>query len=163
MWYVIWTSTGSERRAKELIENRCKRCFYPTRKINKKVRDEWKTEIKPLLPGYIFADTDDVEALAAFLWNSENFNKILDTDRKYYDLYGDDKDMIEKLYQDGGMFDTSKGYIEGDRIIVTAGPLVGMEASITKIDRHKRIAYITLDLFNQKLNTSVGLEIIQKQ
>lgn len=34
----------------------------------------------------------------------------------------------------------SEGIIEGDRVIVTRGPLRDLEASIIKIDRHKRLA-----------------------
>ena len=36
----------------------------------------------------------------------------------------------------------SEGYISGDKITVTRGPLMGFEGDIRKIDRHKRRAYI---------------------
>lgn len=161
MWYVVWTSTGSERKAKEALENKTNRCFYPTRVINHKYKGEWITEEKPLFPGYIFVDTDDIKQLAKDLWTTEGFTKILDTDKKYYDLYDKDEEFIENLYSDGGLFDVSKGILEGDHIKVTAGPLVGMEGCITKINRHKRIAFIELNMFGQSIKTSVGLEIVE--
>jgi transcriptional antiterminator NusG len=56
----------------------------------------------------------------------------------------------------------SKGIIEGDHIIVESGPLKGYEGFIKKIDRHKRIAFIDVELFNTVTTVKVGLEIVSK-
>ena len=56
----------------------------------------------------------------------------------------------------------SQGYIEGDKINIISGPLVGYEGMIKKIDRHKRVAYIEVKLFDQITMVQVGLEIIGK-
>ena len=57
----------------------------------------------------------------------------------------------------------STGVIEGDRVIVTDGPLVGREALISKIDRHKRLAYLDMRMFGRTKTIKVGLEIVRKQ
>ncbi|RJV84975.1 transcription antiterminator, partial [Erysipelotrichaceae bacterium AF19-24AC] len=56
----------------------------------------------------------------------------------------------------------STGFIQGDQIFITEGPLQGKEGLIIKIDRHKRIAYLQLSMFNKETTTKVGLEIISK-
>ena len=56
----------------------------------------------------------------------------------------------------------SQGYIVGDKVNIISGPLVGYEGKIKKIDRHKRIAYIEVSLFDQVVVVQVGLEIISK-
>lgn len=56
----------------------------------------------------------------------------------------------------------STGFIQGDKIFVTEGPLQGKEGLIIKIDRHKRIAYLQLSMFNKETIAKVGLEIISK-
>ena len=56
----------------------------------------------------------------------------------------------------------STGVIEGDRVIVTDGPLVGREALISKIDRHKRLAYLDMRMFGRIKTIKVGLEIVRK-
>ena len=40
--------------------------------------------------------------------------------------------------------------------------LQGMEGAIRKIDRHKRIAVLSLDMFGRTVDMKVGLEIIEK-
>ena len=56
----------------------------------------------------------------------------------------------------------SVGVMEGDRIIVKEGPLVGMEGKIKKIDRHKRMAILEVELVNRVSEMKVGLEIVEK-
>jgi len=163
MWYVIWTSTGSENRAKESIEGMVSRCYVPRKAINIKRDGEWKIAEKALFPGYLFVDTDDVEELSIKLHTIEGFSQLLTTDKKIFPLYGNDANFAEKLYNRKGLFDMSEGYIEGDTVRVTAGPLYGLEGLIKKIDRHKRLAYLEYTMFGQTMSTSVGLEITEKR
>ena len=60
-------------------------------------------------------------------------------------------------------FNMSEGIIENDRVVVTKGPLKGNEGLIRKIDRHKRRAYLEVGLFGRKIETQVGLEIVEKR
>ncbi|HFL3113473.1 TPA: KOW motif-containing protein, partial [Clostridioides difficile] len=56
----------------------------------------------------------------------------------------------------------STGFIQGEQIFIIEGPLQGKEGQIIRIDRHKRIAYLQLSMFNKETTTKVGLEIISK-
>ena len=51
---------------------------------------------------------------------------------------------------------------KNDKIIINEGSLVGLEGLITKIDRHKRIAYVDVELLGKLTKVQVGLEIISK-
>ena len=57
----------------------------------------------------------------------------------------------------------SEGYLKGDKIIVIDGPLKGMESSISRIDRHKRLAWLSMEIMGQHREIAVGLEIIRKE
>ena len=57
----------------------------------------------------------------------------------------------------------SEGIIEGDEIRVLKGPLQGYEALVTKVERHKRIAFIDLDILGRTKTVKVGLKIVQKR
>ena len=164
MWYVIWTSTGSEEKAAESVrEIPCQtRCFVPRRAVQIRKSGEWIREEKPLFPGYFFVDTEDPEALSDEIRKLEGFNKLLTTEKKFSHVYGNDAELIENMYLKDGLFDFSEGIIEGDQIIVTSGPLKGQEGRIKKIDRHKRLAYLEFDMFDQTVKVSVGLEIVEK-
>ena len=49
-----------------------------------------------------------------------------------------------------------------DRVVVTAGPLKGLESSIVRIDRHKRKAWLHVTMFCQEKDVEVGLKIVSK-
>ena len=47
--------------------------------------------------------------------------------------------------------------------MVIRGPLKGHEARITRIDRHKRLAWMDMDMFGRHKTIRVGLEIVSKK
>ena len=51
---------------------------------------------------------------------------------------------------------------KGDKVVVIAGSEKGKEGTIKKIDRHKRIAMIEVELFGKLTIAKVGLEIVSK-
>ena len=57
----------------------------------------------------------------------------------------------------------SEGVIEGDRVIVLNGPLMNHEGRISKIDRHRRIAYLDMPMMGRTKTIKVGLEIVSKR
>ena len=61
------------------------------------------------------------------------------------------------------MVEPSYGFIEGDQVVITKGPLVGFEAQIKKLDRHKRLAYVEVHLMGRTKLIKVGAEIVRKQ
>lgn len=65
--------------------------------------------------------------------------------------------------KDDQIVEMSEGIIENDQIIITRGPLKGHEGLIKKIDRHKRRAYLELEMFGRKIETQVGLEVVAKR
>ncbi|MBQ5968003.1 MAG: antiterminator LoaP [Clostridiales bacterium] len=165
MWYVIWTSTGFEKKTENAVkEFSCqKRCFVPRRVLLMKRNGNWEKVEKPLFPGYFFVDTDDIEKLVIELCKVEGFNKVLTVDKEFIPLCGKDAELVERLSAKAGLFDMSEGIIEGDKIIVTKGPLMGQEGRIKKVDRHKRMAYLEFTMFNQVIHGTVGLEIVEKR
>ncbi len=164
MWYVIWTSTGQEHNYANEVGKRVKdaTCFVPVRKINRKRKGQWYTEDAVLFPGYFFVDTEDITRVNTALRSTEGFGTVLNTDREYMPLNFEETEFIDDLNKTGGVFDTSKGLIDGDQVKITSGPLYGYKANIRKIDRHKRRAYIEMDMFGKTIKTFVGLEIVER-
>lgn len=56
----------------------------------------------------------------------------------------------------------STGIIENDRVRILTGPLQDMEGYIRKINRHKRKAWVSIEMFGRSVDMEVGLEIIKK-
>lgn len=46
--------------------------------------------------------------------------------------------------------------------MITDGPMIGRESQIKRIDRHKMIAIVEIELMGAKREMKLGLEIIKK-
>ena len=55
------------------------------------------------------------------------------------------------------------GVIEGDRVVVTSGPLRGHEGWIKSVNRRKSLAFLEVEMFGRKLKTKVGLGIVARR
>lgn len=170
MWYAIWTTTGSERKlcswimdfiSGDLYED----CFVPLVEQNRKVKGEWKIRKKPLFPGYLFVKTDEskIRGFAERLKHADQFAVILSTDGEFTTVSEEETYLIENAYNNSGTLGTSIGMIEGEKIKIVSGPMIGLEGSIRQINRHKRTATIELNMFGRTSRIQIGLEIISKK
>ena len=108
--------------------------------------------------------TDHVDVLYNELKKIPDLTKLLGNDGEH--IYPIRKEEAMFLTRFGGkehIVDMSYGFIEGDKIRVTNGPLMGQEGDIIKSDRYKRIAYVNVSLFDRLTTVQVGLEIIMKK
>ena len=57
----------------------------------------------------------------------------------------------------------SQGYMRGDTLVATEGPLVGHEGLITRVNRHKSLAVLEFHIGGKRVTTRVGLGIVGKE
>ena len=167
-WYVVQVFRGKE----EVFIDRLKQfddcsVFTPKQVQLFKRKDHVIKVLKPMFPGYIFIATDlDYRAFRTFY---QQFISIIDgciKVLKYKDeveaLYPHERAFIERFVNKDNIIDSSLGFIEGDRIRIIEGPLVGNESLIKKINRHKRTALIEIALFGEIQSIELSCEIIAK-
>lgn len=78
-------------------------------------------------------------------------------------LVQEEVELLMRIGTDEQLVEMSSGIIENDRVRILSGPLMGMEGNIRRIDRHKRIAYLEIEMFGRTVEMKVGLEIIRKE
>ena len=167
-WYVGQVLAGKEAatlsQCRKLVSaDVLHESFVPEYETMWKGREGWNPERRLLFPGYLFFVTDDVEALAAGLAKVPNRVRILgDEENSFIALSDAERDWFLAFVDQDRVVRMSEGVIENDQVRVTRGPLMGMEGRIKKIDRHKRCAFIEVDMFGRKTLAKVGLEIVRK-
>ena len=78
----------------------------------------------------------------------------------YCPLYKHEEQLLLRLINDHDIIDISTGYMEGDRVKVVSGPLVGMEGNIKRIKRRQGAAIIEMNIFNRVTEVSLGLDLL---
>ena len=167
MWYVVQVRSGTEHNIriqcnKKIPDTIMERCFIPYYEEKKKQNGSWNTLQKILFPGYIFMITEDVEKLFFHLKTIEGMTKLIGTGNDIIPLTEEEIIFLQRLGGDEQIVSMSEGIIEGTQVTIISGPLKGMEGLIQKIDRHKRKAWLELELFGRMQQVEVGLEITRK-
>lgn len=167
MWYVVQVRSGTEHNIriqcnKKIPDAIMERCFIPYYEEKKKQNGTWNTLQKVLFPGYIFMITEDVEKLFFHLKTIEGMTKLIGTGQDIIPLKEEEITFLKHFGGEEQIVSMSEGIIEGTQVIITSGPLMGMEGLIQKIDRHKRKAWLDLELFGRMQQVEVGLEITKK-
>lgn len=166
--YVIQVIGGKERHVCDLVNRQLNDsindCFVPRREVMRRVEGEWITIRETLFPGYLFIETKEIQCVMGRLAHIPTFTRLLGvSDEKVIPLSPDEVAWLTALMKPlDKVVEMSVGVIEGDRVIVTSGPLVGREALISKIDRHKRAAYLDMRMFGRNKTIKIGLEIVRK-
>ncbi len=179
-WYILYTRTNAEQRViKDITEAYNKRAFdysfepfcpesefyYRQKAAAQKDKIYRK---RPLFPCYVFIETEMppelfLKTFSTYIYNSPDIIRILrygGSDNIALDE--NERKRFEYLFKGKRCFDHSVGYIEGDKIVVTTGPLMGHEGLIKKINRHNCMAIIKLDMFGGEIDAKVALEIVDK-
>lgn len=167
MRYVVQVRSGTEHNIriqcnKKIPDTIMERCFIPYYEEKKKQNGTWNTLQKVLFPGYIFMITEDVEKLFFHLKTIEGMTKLIGTGQDIIPLKEEEITFLKRFGGEEQIVSMSEGIIEGTQVIITSGPLMGMEGLIQKIDRHKRKAWLDLELFGRMQQVEVGLEITKK-
>lgn len=167
-WYVVQVRSGHEKQiaekcrtmiSKDILED----CFIPEYIHKKKYMGNWHDVKDILFKGYIFVITDQIDQLNVELKKIPDFVKVIGKKKaEIFPLDETEITFMKSFGKENHIIEMSTGFIQGDQIFITEGPLQGKEGLIIKIDRHKRSAYLQLSMFNKETTTKVGLEIISK-
>lgn len=166
MWYVIQVCSGREEYARDLIEKyKCQEyieaCRIPLFVRLRKQGNIWYPETKVLFPGYLFVKTENAAELYEHLRVIPRMTRLLGTGKEIVPITAQEEKFLVKIGGDDLVVGMSKGIIEQKQIKIMSGPLRNMEGSIRRIDRHKRLAWVSVKMFGREMEIPLGLEVLQ--
>ena len=75
----------------------------------------------------------------------------------------EEEEYLRRLGGEEHVAKYSEGYIEGDKLVVTSGPLKDFEGNVKKILRHKRLVVMEVSLLGQTVEVTLGLGIVERR
>lgn len=166
MWYVIQVMHGEERRTIELVKALVDRTlfqdiFLPEMEVMKRYHGEWHKEHTLMFPGYIFMVTDVIDELSLALGQVPKLTKVLGTDAIPVALEEEEVLFLRKILNTRHVAEISQGMLVGKCLTIESGPMEGMEAMVKKIDRHKRMAVLEVEMFGRLVELKMGVEVVR--
>lgn len=163
-WYVAHVKVGrTSKLVAALNKQECIEAFIPKKEQWYKVKDKKTYVIKDLYPDYVFIKSklskDEFDdRFKIFFKTIEGLVELLDY-KDVYPLAFEEQNFLEKLFDGGHVIRHSVGNNINSRFKAISGPLKGLEDKIIKLNRHKRIATLDNNLFNNKF--IVAVEVIE--
>lgn len=171
MYYCLHCLTGKESELSAEVERRLKILgfddiiiWFPKKRSRTKVKHVVHEELKPLFPGYIFLyfgyqekrlpsfDINRIPGIIRFLTYGDGTRA----------LRGSDLSVAKWIHRFDGEFAISKVVFKtGERLHIVEGPMQGMDAMVTKVDRHKKKIWVNFDLDGVLNNVSFDVDFIE--
>ena len=167
MWYVIHTMSGLEQKCKQqcqqyIDQTAYREMFIPMYKTKKHFKQEWHEVEKTLFPGYLFVDTDDIDAVIIGLKKIRQYTKVLKDGDTVSPIRKDEQDFLALMMDADHIVQYSEGFLIGDEVYITSGPLKKVQGWIRTVDRHRRIAKMDVPIFGRATPIEVGLGTIAR-
>ncbi len=182
MYYVLQVGAGKEKKTEQIIRNMVEAalfsaCFHPLRHEKKKIHGRWTHVYSALIPGYVFLQTDDIEALYGALRHVPAFLKLLGTVNPegncvFCHLPAEEEAWLKQIA--GIAFDAQQsemspvvelsqvGFTVNDKVRILSGPLLNFAGRVRRIDLHRRYAEVEVEFMQQKSTLRLGIEIVEK-
>ncbi len=167
MWYVIQVYTGTE----EEICGQC-RCqimeagedvFVMMAERMTKFQGQWTLITSRLFPGYVFVETERIEDFFMRLKRIDSMTKVLRTGEEMTPIHPEEEAYLRTLGGDDHVVKYSKGYMEGEKLVVTSGAMKNYKGIVKKVLRHKRLVVLEVPLMGRKVEVTVGFGVVKRQ
>lgn len=164
-WHAVFVLTGNEDPVKEKIEYAlgCSgiRAVVPKRRIMERKAGMWHEKIKPLFPGYVLLQ-GKIDVSAYYILKAvPGLVRILKENGELYRIYPEEIEIISRLMCNGEIIGTSVAFKEGDKVVITDGPLLNMEGLITSVDTRKGRAKVRLSILGDVRTVDLSITFIE--
>jgi transcription antitermination factor NusG len=171
-WYVSFVRTGFERQVVSDLERilDCDSSLPFILQRDYVFRRQGKINIfkKICFPSYVFIESSKTPQnfyleIFDIMQKAKNVYRFLSYGDRY-DIAMRENEMLamKKIFGSDHCIGISTGFKEGDHIRVTSGALVGHESKIIRINKNQKEVIIAFKMYNNIVNLSVGIDIIEK-
>ncbi|WP_138205987.1 antiterminator LoaP [Haloimpatiens lingqiaonensis] len=165
-WYVLFVNTNQEEKVKEILQRTMGeeyKFIVPTRELRERKDGQWRNVKRRLFPGYVLIKGIMNVDVYYKLKKTPGIIKLLRSEDEV--LTVDERELrVLKILIDNedNNIGISKLYKQNDNIRITAGPLVGLEGQILKVDSRKGRAKVNLSFMNEERVVELGVELVDK-
>lgn len=167
MWYVIHTVSGMEQKCLQqcgihLDRDDYREMFIPRYIAQKHFKKEWHEVEKTLFSGYLFVDTEKIEPVIEGLKKFRQYTKVLRDGEIVSPITLQEQQFLTAMMDQQHLVRYSEGFLIGEKVCITTGPLKNFEGYIRTVDRHRRVAKLEIPIFGRPTQTEVGFGAIKR-
>lgn len=167
-WYLVQVPEGQElatcERVKKILSAEVlEDAFVMQREFWLKRGERWWLQPKTLYRGYFFAASRDAVALSRELSRLSFPVRVVGAyGRSFMPLASEAQEWFSTSMDEGHVLRNSVAEIVDGVLHVTAGPLVGQESRVSKLDRHKRTCLVSVCDSDGGFSEVMPLDLVAK-
>lgn len=164
-WYVLHVKTGNEhdttRWIKKFLPNT--RFLVPQRELKERHNGKWETVVKDVFPSYVFINVEmDVNNYYK-LTSIPYLIRILGNDKTPEAVPESEMELVFMLAGvEGSPLSISNVLVEGTKIEVVSGPLIGFAGKVIKIEPRRFRAKVLISLMGEDRIIELGINVVKK-
>ena len=128
-----------------------------------KIQGQWTLITSRLFPGYVFVETERIEDFFMRLKRIDSMTKLLRTGEEMTPIHPEEEAYLRMFGGDDHIVKYSKGYMEGEKLVVTSGAMQNYKGIVKRVLRHKRLVVLEVPLMGRKVEVTVGLGVVKRQ
>ena len=164
-WYALFVVTGDEDNVKERLQFRLNdsniRILVPKRRMKERKNGKWEYKVRTLFPGYVLLNGFVGVEEYYFLKGIPGIIKFLMAKHDFLEINEYEMTILNKLICNNEVIGSSEIYMQGNRVIVVDGPLLGLEGYIESIDKRKGRAKVMLNLMGEARIVELSITMVQ--
>jgi transcriptional antiterminator NusG len=164
-WYVLFVNTNQEEKVKTILEKEVGddyKFIVPTRELRERKNGKWHSVKRKLFPGYVLIKGIMNIDVYYKLKRVPGIIKLLSSENEILTVDESELRVLKILIGNDDNIGISRLYNENDIIKIIAGPLVGLEGQIIKVDSRKGRAKVSLSFMNEVRIVELGIEVVDK-
>jgi transcriptional antiterminator NusG len=157
--------TGKEDKLKGRLEYRLRdknlRVVVPKRRLRERKNGVWEHKLRTLFPGYVLLNGYLGPDEYYLLKDIPDLIRVLKDNCEPYIIDQSEIMIIGRLISDNGIIESSRIKLDGGKVVVIDGPLLGMEGLIEKLDKRKGRAKLRINFMSESRLIELAVSMIQ--
>lgn len=160
----LFCNTGKEAQAVRLIQEKgWGRAIFPQRMKTVLKDGSWINAADPLLPGYVFAYSNEEADHAAEYQSLSPVIRVLTYGDKTDVLKGRDLEFADWIWNLQGKIGIMKAVQVNDRIEIVDGVFKKLHGTITKMDKRRRTIRVSLETEGAPKQIWLAYDVVEKR
>lgn len=158
-WHLLSIKPNCYNIAEENLYRQGFSVFFPKHLATVRKGSRFLDQLKPLFPGYLFAEASEHSCDVRVLNNTRGVNKVVSLSGNYYPI---ETALIESLRSHcdkNEIFSFETNFKVGDQVKIESGPFTSLIAKIVRAQSHSKVELL-LEFLGARVRTVISTSSI---
>ena len=160
-WYLIQTKPNAHKMAARNLARQGCDVFLPLAEQTRRTAQQFRTELRPLFPGYLFVGLKAQAPSWRTLNSTHGVSRGVSLDGTYRPVPEALITQLQSQCDDAGVFRAQDTYTSGDVVEIQTGPFASFLAEVVDMAPDQRI-WVLIDLLGQKSRIAIDQQDLRR-